>query len=447
MNTKVLVLTLVAVNEFLHGFALSFCAFITLKYIFLRKTGRFIPFSLCLGALISVVITTGLLLSKESGIDATWIIYGFVVLMILLGWLILTNRSPDSLISTAFAVAFSECTLKCVEKIIFSVIALFILNYEISMWSEFIGYIIIYLLSPAFIIFLKFIAGNKEREPLSKWNMLLLTGSVAGIVILVENKFMFSENVSDVNPIAVIPISVTFLFIASAVLLAVRSSQAQYYRKINHLNQEYLAIQANHFEKVRDSDVEMRRLRHDMKNHIMCMNELCKSEKYDELKEYLSHLSDRVTEISYVVRTGNEIADAIINEKTVNAREYGIRINVDGNFREINIPAIDLCTILSNLLDNAIEAVKKLAEADRKISILTGRAGNFIFVSIKNNVVNPVELSDNLKTSKSDRENHGFGIENVKRAVSKCGGEMKLNCNRAENGYEFTAEVMLPRIY
>ena len=103
MNTKVLVLTLVAVNEFLHGFALSFCAFITLKHIFLRKTGRFIPFSLCLGALISVAITTALLLSKEAGIDATWIIYGFVILMILLGWLV-------------YAACY--CVWWCIKKIV-----------------------------------------------------------------------------------------------------------------------------------------------------------------------------------------------------------------------------------------------------------------------------------------------------------------------------------------
>lgn len=446
MNTRILILALVAVNEFLHGFALSFCAFMTLKHIFFRKTGRFIPFSLSMGALISAVIIIGLILSPESGIDATWLICGFVVIVILLGWLLLTNRGLDSLISTVFAVAFSECTIKSVEKIIFAVIKLFKFDYGISMWLEFIGYIIIYLLSPAFIVFLKFIAGNKEREQLSKWNMLLLTGSVAGIVLLVENKFMFSENASDVNPVAVIPVSVNFLFIASAVLLAVRSSQAQYYRKINHLNEEYLAIQANHFEKVRDSDMEMRRLRHDMQNHIVCMNELCRTEKYDELKEYLSHLSDRITEISYVVRTGNEIADAIINEKTINVQEYNIRINVDGNFRAINIPAIDLCTILSNLLDNAIEAVKKLDESERDISISTGITGNFIFLSIKNNLSDYIEIQDTTETTKSDRMNHGFGIENVKRAVSKCGGEMKLDCHMAENNYVFTAEVMLPRL-
>lgn len=446
MNTGFLVLILVAVNEFLHGFALSFCAFITLKHIFFRKTGRFIPFSLCMGALISAVITIGLILSPESGIDATWIIYGFVVLVILLGWLLLTNRGLDSLISTAFAVAFSECTIKSVEKIIFAVIKLFKFDSGISMWLEFIGYIIIYLLSPAFIIFLKFIAGNKEREQLSKWNMLLLTGTVAGIVLLVENKFMFSENASDVNPVAVIPVSVNFLFIAAAVLLAVRNSQAQYYRKINYLNQEYLAIQAKHFEKVRDSDMEMRRLRHDMQNHIMCMNELCRSEKYDELNEYLSHLSVRITEISYVVRTGNEIADAIINEKTVNAQEYNIQINVDGNFRAINIPAIDLCTILSNLLDNAIEAVKKLDESERDISVSTGVTGNFVLLSIKNNLSDYIEIQGIPETTKSDRMNHGFGIENAKRAVSKCGGDMKLACQRTDKSYVFTAEVMLPRL-
>ncbi len=431
MGIRALVLLLVAVNEFLHGFALSFCAFMTFKNIFYRTAKSFITFSLCSGVLLAAVITCGLAMSGNSGIDVTWILTAFVILVIILGWLFITNRSIDSLISIAFAVVFSECTIKTVEKIIFVITSMNTADSEVSIWLQFLWYIIIYLLAPAFIIFLGFIVGNKERAPLSKWNMLILTGLVAAIII--------------VNTDEVIPIAVTFLFISVAVMLSVRNSQAQYYSKINHINEEYLAMQASHFEKVRASDVELRRLRHDMQNHVLCMNELCRQKQYDELSQYLNSLSDRVDEISSVVRTGNEIADAVINEKTSNAAEFKIQINVDGNFREIHIPAIDLCTILSNLFDNAIEAAKKLDEAERKISISTGSTGNFIFLSFKNNTAAYVEISDKTQTSKADRINHGWGIENVRRAVGRCGGEIKFDCVMEENNYVFVVEIILPR--
>lgn len=431
MGIRVLVLLLVAVNEFLHGFALSFCAFMTFKNIFYREAKRFITFSLCSGVLLSAVITCGLAMSGNSGIDVTWILTAFVVFVIMLGWLFITNRSIDSLISIAFATAFSECTIKTVEKIISVITSMNNADSEALIWLQFLWYTIIYLLAPAFIIFLGFIVGNKEREPLSKWNMLILTGSVAAIII--------------VNTDEVIPIAVTFFFISVAVMLSVRNSQAQYYSKINHINEEYLAMQASHFEKVRASDIELRSLRHDMQNHVLCMNELCRQKQYDELSQYINSLSDRVNEISSVVRTGNEIADAVINEKSSNAAELKIQINIDGNFREIHIPAIDLCTILSNLFDNAIEAVKELDEPERKISISTGSTGNFIFLSFENNTADYIEISDKTRTAKKDWKNHGFGIENVRRAVSKCGGEIKFECVKRENNYVFMAEVMLPR--
>ena len=119
-----------------------------------------------------------------------------------------------------------------------------------------------------------------------------------------------------------------------------------------------MAAQAKHFEKVRESDLEMRRLRHDMNNHIICMNELYKGEKYGELGEYLKQLTNTVTEIQAPIRTGNEIVDAIISEKVEEAESFQIKIQVDGDFKGVTISAMDLCTVFSNLLDNAIEAAK-----------------------------------------------------------------------------------------
>ena len=153
--------------------------------------------------------------------------------------------------------------------------------------------------------------------------------------------FNLSENVSDVNPIAIIPVSLTFLFIVVAVILSVKSSQTRYYSKINQLSEAFIVAQAKHFEKVRESDAEMRRLRHDMKNHVLCMNELYRLEKYKELGEYLKQLCNTITKIQAPVTTGNEIVDAIISEKAEEAKQHKVKLQVEGDFKELNISAMD----------------------------------------------------------------------------------------------------------
>lgn len=256
--------------------------------------------------------------------------------------------------------------------------------------------------------------------------------------------FNLSENVSDVNPIAIIPVSLTFLFIVVAVILSVKSSQTRYYSKINQLSEAFIVAQAKHFEKVRESDAEMRRLRHDMKNHVLCMNELYRLEKYKELGEYLKQLCNTITKIQAPVTTGNEIVDAIISEKAEEAKQHKVKLQVEGDFKELNISAMDLCTILSNLLDNAIEALKILQEPEKEVFVSARKTGNFFFLSVKNITAFYVNISDGMKTTKGNKKEHGLGIGNVERTVKKCGGEFRLDCSKEGEKYVFTAEVMVP---
>ena len=102
-----------------------------------------------------------------------------------------------------------------------------------------------------------------------------------------------------------------------------------------------------------------------------------------------------------------------------------------------------LCTVLSNLLDNAIEAAKQ-AEPDRIITLTAKRTGSFYYISISNPCAEYVDVSPNMVSSKSDREYHGLGLKSVRSALEKCGGTIELSCKEAGNRYIFTAEVILP---
>lgn len=425
--------------EFMRGFTLSFASFMALKYVFFRETKKYFCFSVCSGAILSVVLLITFLISGTFAVD----VVPFSMLLPLAGWLFLTERSRDSFLATALAVVFGTGITNNFVWIVFASIKVIAPNASNIIWLDFLGYAVVYIFSVGFLFLLQKLAANKEKEPLSIWNMILLAGIVSVVSILIQSYFTRSD-MSDVNPNAILPVFITFLFVVASVILSVKSSKARYYSRINQLSEEYMAAQAKHFEKVRESDFEMRRLRHDMNNHIICLNELYKGEKYGELGEYLKQLTNKVIEIQAPIRTGNEIVDAIITEKAEEAKPFQIKIQVDGEFKGITISAMELCTIFSNLLDNAIEAAKSVRETDREISVSAKKTGSFWLLTVKNNTAFQVEISDRIKTTKQNKKEHGFGIGNVDKAVQKCGGEFQLDCKKNGENYVFTAEIMLP---
>jgi len=102
---------------------------------------------------------------------------------------------------------------------------------------------------------------------------------------------------------------------------------------------------------------------------------------------------------------------------------------------------VDLCTILTNLLDNAIEACEKLPETSaKKLSVTIRRINRFIMIQIANSCLEePVMTKGNFVTSKADRRHHGWGMKNIKSAVEKYYGTMEYEYS----GNMYTVSVML----
>ena len=222
-----------------------------------------------------------------------------------------------------------------------------------------------------------------------------------------------------------------------------RTDQAKRFREMNELNEKYMTAQAKHFEQSRVADTEMRMLRHDMKNHITVMNGLFDSGKTDELGEYLKELGTAFADTQSVNITGNEIADAIIYEKKNYAEMNGASLVTEGSLKGLEISAVTLCTVLSNLLDNAIEAAVQ-TDSERVIMLSAKRSGCFYYICISNPTANYVDVSADIPTSKPDSAGHGLGLKSVRKAIEKCGGTLELSCKETSTGYFFTAEVILP---
>ena len=140
-------------------------------------------------------------------------------------------------------------------------------------------------------------------------------------------------------------------------------------------------------------------------------------------------------------QTGNDIADALLSEKQQLAEQHNIKILFSGHIPGDGIDPIDLCILLGNPLDNAIEACEKINSTREKvISIKTKLVGNMLIMDIYNPVDHDVVIINNtIASTKDERANHGFGIYSLQRTLRKYEGNLRFKCSNNV----FVAEMSL----
>lgn len=197
----------------------------------------------------------------------------------------------------------------------------------------------------------------------------------------------------------------------------------------------------NQYEEIKTVYLNMRGFRHDYHNHIQVIKAHLYMNRLDEVYKYLLELEGELERIDSRVRSGNLMLDAILNSKIAVAEKYNIKVTCKAEVPEkLPITDIDLCIILGNLLDNAIESCQKL-ENNTFIRIYTTILKKQLYISIQNSAKEDLNFNErNYITSK--RGNHGLGMKRVKVLVDKYDGFLNL---QNEPGI-FAAEVTVPLI-
>ena len=168
-------------------------------------------------------------------------------------------------------------------------------------------------------------------------------------------------------------------------------------------------------------------LKHDMKNHLLMLKALHDDGKQQKSIAYIGEVLSKLKQAHEYVNTGNIEIDSILNFKLAEAASYQTQINTDINIPDcLTISTFTLTTILGNLMDNAIRAVKN-TNGKREIGIkIVYNKGNLIF-HIENTFDGNLRMQDgHLITTKSEKKNHGMGLKNVKAEVEKCNGEILI---------------------
>ena len=209
-------------------------------------------------------------------------------------------------------------------------------------------------------------------------------------------------------------------------------------------------LMTKHCDEVQNIYRTMRVWRHDYHNHIQAMKVLTiqmrengrNDEPLEQLEEYLNKLNDDLTAVDTVVKTGNVMLDPILNSKLSLMKAKKLPVNVKASVpASFPISEVDLCAVIGNLLDNAMEACERQqAENERFIRVYIGVLKQHLYISVSNSVSGGVKKAGKRYLSTKRSANHGYGLMRIDRIAAKYHGYV----NRQNEEGVFVTEVMLP---
>ena len=194
-------------------------------------------------------------------------------------------------------------------------------------------------------------------------------------------------------------------------------------------------------DEIENIYMTMRGWRHDYHNHLQSLKGFLSLNKVDQMKNYLNELETDLDSIDTLYHSGNLQLDSILNAKLAIAEKGQIRIHCDASIPpQLHVSDLDLCVILGNLLDNAIESCRKIKNPDERfIRVYIGILKKQLYISITNATSETVkQRTDHYFTTK--RGDHGHGLKRVDQVVKKYDGYL----NRQNEPGVFATEIVLP---
>lgn len=197
-----------------------------------------------------------------------------------------------------------------------------------------------------------------------------------------------------------------------------------------------------HYEEVENMYKQVRGWRHDYRNHIQVMKSYAAAGDLDAIQKYLSELDEDLSTVDTVIKTGNKMTDAILNSKISLAKSRNIPVVADAHVPvALKTSEIDLCIIIGNLFDNAIEASLELPEDKRMIRIYMDMKNTQLYMSFTNLTASGKMKKSSGRFQTTKGRGHGFGLIRIDNIVERYGGYLSRN---SEDG-AYTTEILLPQ--
>ena len=266
------------------------------------------------------------------------------------------------------------------------------------------------------------------------WSVLAVISlsSFIGIIITIYQCSAEKSYLAWPSCVAVLVTSMGCCYLCTCMAKIVRSD----------MERETMQYQKSYYQEIESSQQTVRRMRHDMKNHLGVVETLLRDGQYGMAEDYL-HSMDQALASRTKVYCQVPVVNAVLSAKMQRAEEEGISCECQVDLKEIpSVDDMDLCVLFANTLDNAIEACGKMKERQkRRISVKARCMGGQFSYVIVNSKENTVKEKDGaLETDKEDPGSHGIGLRSVRSMVEKYGGVMDVRYTDEE----FSVTVCLP---
>jgi len=195
------------------------------------------------------------------------------------------------------------------------------------------------------------------------------------------------------------------------------------------------------YKEKKEQFEDVARINHDIKNHLMYVAYNIKTTKYEKAESYIEKIVERFGILPSSMELTNDYLNFIVNSKIGEAKRRGISVTARiEDVQDCIIEDYDLCSLLGNILDNAIESAEK--EKEKHIMIEIYNFSGYQVYFIKNRVEKPVlDHNVTLSSCKKDKENHGYGMKQVQTIINKYQGHMDIY----EQRQYFNVKILIPR--
>lgn len=291
-------------------------------------------------------------------------------------------------------------------------------------------FLILCLLILKNIVFLGFF---RQMEFLPRYLKIVLLFFILGSVSLAYFLSSFFYDYPHSTRMSVIQILTALLIILVGLLwpiLITSSMSSLNYKNIVNTVEQQMDEQVKRYEQSIKTNTEIRSFRHDFKNLKLGLASFLKAEDNKGALQYLAEAETPLVPEYIVFETGSPVADALLSEKSVAAESINAKIVFEGVIPGNLVSNTDICIILGNSLDNALEACAKIpADEDKTILVSSCLNNGFLFLVIQNPVVRDVVITNNsIVTTKQNKEMHGIGLYSITHAIKKYDGELTLSC-------------------
>ena len=388
-----------------------------------RKT-IFIP--LCIIFTLFQFLNTNLFLSESNFVILGSLLFVFLLLLIhKLNW-----KNHAAFLFFLFAIiGCSEVIVGMLFSLIFKIDISFIQNNAFAfatgtVASKFLAYFFVLITKRNLIC-----TNYKKGKQLSLLIYSLPIASLLVILLFLRCCYQISDTAFEIITLVA---SVVLTVANIAVFYIVDKQNELIETKEKLLFAElHISNQVLHYQELYKHQAELRIFRHDIKNRLVSLMALIREKQTNKALQIMEKNLNWLEEMnSNIINSGNPVVDAILQAKLHVAKDKGISFQISTKLaEEIKIDELELGIVLGNALDNAIEAVEKSTEKDKKnISLTLMSTENRISISISNPVDEDINIKK-LNTSKSDKEKHGYGIKSIKAIAQKHDGIVSFSCD------------------